>query len=196
MSFAAATGLFCTLVALVLLIVVSVSVPRVDDISFLKFEPVLNSAQTIRFGVFGYTGSDTSVGYHFPEFAVSDSSPFTGNYFHVLTGFLILHPIAAGLCALSFVFGICGLSNCIAEVFMTVVNAVSCIVTFVALCIDLGFWTYVRHKLHEEGIPAELSNCIWLTLAAFIVLLLGIIFGACGSVAVCFGRVSDRVRRR
>lgn len=79
---------------------------------------------------------------------------------------------------------------------MTVLNAVSCIVTFVALCIDLGFWAYVRHKLHDQGIDAELSNCIWLTLVAFIVLLLGVLLGACGSVGVCLQRVSGRVRRR
>ena len=123
-------------------------------------------------------------------------SPFTGSYFHILTGFLILHPIAAGLCALAFVFGICGLSNCIAGIFMTVLNAISCVVTLIALCIDLGFWIHVRDEIRDQGVHAELANCMWLTLAAFIALLFGVLFGACGSVGNLFGGLRDRVRRR
>ncbi len=75
---------------------------------------------------------------------------------------------------------------------MTVFSAASCIVTFIALCIDLGFWTYVRNKIRDQGVHAELSNCIWITLVAFAILLVGCMFDACGTVGACFGTLRRR----
>lgn len=57
---AALPGLFFCFAACVLLIFVSVSPPTWESVYFL------NAGTGVRFGVFGYTGSKTSVGYYFP----------------------------------------------------------------------------------------------------------------------------------
>ena len=60
---AALPGLFFCFAACVLLIFVSVSPPTWESVYFLNAG---TGAGRIRFGVFGYTGTDTSVGYEFP----------------------------------------------------------------------------------------------------------------------------------
>lgn len=60
---AALPGLFFCFAACVLLIFVSVSPPTWESVYFLNAG---TGAGRIRFGVFGYTGSGTSVGYEFP----------------------------------------------------------------------------------------------------------------------------------
>ena len=60
---AALPGLFFCFAACVLLVFVSVSPPTWDSVYFLNTG---TGAGRIRFGVFGYTGSSTSVGYYFP----------------------------------------------------------------------------------------------------------------------------------
>jgi hypothetical protein len=60
---AALPGLFFCFAACVLLIFVSVSPPTWESVYFLNAG---TGAGRVRFGVFGYTGSGTSVGYDFP----------------------------------------------------------------------------------------------------------------------------------
>merc|ERR1712110_767933 len=61
---AALPGLFFAFAAMVLLVFASVSAPVWNSISFLNAG---SGPSAIRFGVFGYTGSDRYVGYHFPD---------------------------------------------------------------------------------------------------------------------------------
>jgi hypothetical protein len=65
---AALPGLFFCFAACVLLIFASVSPPTWNAVYFLNAG---TGAGSTRFGVFGYTGSKTSVGYYFP-------APFNG----------------------------------------------------------------------------------------------------------------------
>lgn len=65
---AALPGLFFCFAACLLLIFVSVSPPTWENVYFLNAG---TGAGRIRFGVFGYTGSSTRVGYAFP-------APFNG----------------------------------------------------------------------------------------------------------------------
>jgi hypothetical protein len=60
---AALPGLFFCFAACLLLIFVSVSPPTWNSVYFLNTGTGTGS---IRFGVFGYTGSSTTVGYYFP----------------------------------------------------------------------------------------------------------------------------------
>ena len=62
-AFAVLAGPFFYLVAFILLVLVSVSPPTWESVYFLNAG---TGAGRIRFGVFGYTGSGTSVGYEFP----------------------------------------------------------------------------------------------------------------------------------
>jgi hypothetical protein len=67
-------GLFFCFAACVLLIFVSVSPPTWESVYFLNAG---TGAGRVRFGVFGYTGSPTSVGYEFPaRFRGYKSVPF------------------------------------------------------------------------------------------------------------------------
>jgi len=54
---------FFWLIACVLLILVSVSSPKLESVSFLNAG---TGPDRIHFGAFGYTGSNTTVGYDFP----------------------------------------------------------------------------------------------------------------------------------
>lgn len=110
---AALPGLFFCFAACVLLIFVSVSPPTWESVYFLNAG---TGAGRIRFGVFGYTGSDTTVGYEFPPAlrgykSVALLHPFphvlmreifsdgrlSSGTIHNLTFTLILHPIGRSL---------------------------------------------------------------------------------------------------
>jgi len=109
-------SLFFWLTACTLLILVSVSSPTWNSISFLT---VGTGTDKIRFGAFGYTGSNvTSVGYEFPARfldlksvpplsihfsplaevrSVSSHGKLSSGTIHNLTYVLILHPIGQSL---------------------------------------------------------------------------------------------------
>ena len=53
-------GFFFTVAGTALLVVASISVPKWDAITFLD-------VRNTHFGVFGYTGTGTSIGYYFPS---------------------------------------------------------------------------------------------------------------------------------
>jgi len=173
-------SVFCTFVACLLLILASVSAvsSAVDSISFLRVDSLRGP---IHFGAFGYTGSGQSVGYDFPAGIVPDISPFTGDYFHVLTGFMILHPIAAGFTGVAFIVGVLGLifNSPIAAGFMTYFSILADSLVFIVLCFDLGLWIYVRNQIRHQELHAELGNAIWLTLTAYIINILAYLLGAC-----------------
>ena len=64
MASPAVPGLFFCFAAAVLLIFVSVSAPTWESISFLNVD---TGGTELHFGVFGYTGTGTSIGYYFPS---------------------------------------------------------------------------------------------------------------------------------
>jgi len=181
----APSAVFCTFVACLLLILVSISAvsSTTNDLSFLYVDSLRGP---IHFGAFGYTGSGQNVGYNFPAGIVQDIEPFTEDYFHVLTGFMILHPIAAGFTGIGCIFGILSLvfGSPIAAGFMAYLSIIASSLIFIAFCFDLGLWIHVRNEVRHQGIHAELSNAIWLTLTAYIVNIVGYVLGACGVVEI------------
>lgn len=56
-------GLFFCAAACVLLVFASVSAPTWNDISYMNVE---RGGETIKFGIFGWTGSETHIGYRIP----------------------------------------------------------------------------------------------------------------------------------
>ena len=64
MASPAVPGLLFCFAAAVLLVFVSVSAPTWESISFLN---VHNGDRVIHFGVFGYTGTGTHIGYNFDQ---------------------------------------------------------------------------------------------------------------------------------
>ncbi|KAF8919506.1 hypothetical protein CPB85DRAFT_811378 [Mucidula mucida] len=88
-------GLLLCFAATVLLIFVCVSSPTWEKISFLNVGPT-------HYGVFGFTGSSTGIGYKFQANQLglnSDSrlDNINTSVINNLTKTLILHPIACGL---------------------------------------------------------------------------------------------------
>ncbi|KAF8070005.1 actin cortical patch SUR7/pH-response regulator pali [Lyophyllum atratum] len=182
----AVPGLFLCFAATVLLIFVCVSAPTWDKISFLNVGAGVGNQ--IRYGVFGFTGSKVGIGYDFQSTGLGQSNLNT-TVVHNLTKTLILHPIAAGLAGLAFLFGLCGASyHRIGTILMTLLSGLAMIVTLVAFVIDMVLFGIVRNRLRNADIPAQYGNANWLTLGALIALLLGFCASACG----VFGRYRRR----
>jgi hypothetical protein len=178
-------GLFLCFAATVLLIFVCVSVPTWDKISFLN---VGTEANQIRYGVFGFTGSKVGIGYDFQASGLRESNLNT-TIIRNLTKTLILHPIAAGLAGLAFLFGLCGASyHRFGTIFMSLLSGLAAIITLVAFVIDMVLFGITRNRLRHANTPAQYGNANWLTLGALIALMLGFCASACG----VFGRYRRR----
>jgi len=175
----AVPGLILTFAATVLLVFTCVSSPTWEKISFLN---VGTGANQMHYGVFGYTGSTVGIGYDFVGTGAGKINTAVTNN---LTKVLILHPIAAGLAGLAFLFGLCGASyHRVGTIIMTLLSGLAALVTLVIFVIDMVLFGIVRHKYREEGVAANYGNANWLTLGALVALLVGFCAAACGS----FGR--------
>ncbi|KXN90817.1 hypothetical protein AN958_03471 [Leucoagaricus sp. SymC.cos] len=174
-------GLFLCFAATVLLVFVSVSAPTWESISFLNAG--VGSSQ-IHYGVFGFTGSKHTIGYEFSDDRLNTV------ILHNLTRTLILHPIAAGLSAIAFLFGLGGAAarTRVGTVFMTLTAGLAALATLVAWVIDMVLFGTARNRFREDNIPAQYGNANWLTLGALVALLLGFCASACG----VFGRYGKR----
>ncbi|THH04178.1 hypothetical protein EW145_g5713 [Phellinidium pouzarii] len=183
MASPAAPGLFFCFAAAVLLVFVSVSAPTWDRISFLD---VSVSGQTTHFGVFGFTGSATHVGYTFPSFA--GATNLNTHVLHNLTNALILHPVAAGLSGIAVLFGLCGaMYHRSGTIIMSLAALLAFLVTLVAWIIDMVLFGIVRVRVRDaagNSSAAQYGNANWLTLGALVSLALAFCAGTCGS----FGR--------
>ncbi|TFK94636.1 pali-domain-containing protein [Polyporus arcularius HHB13444] len=181
---AAVPGLFFIFAAMVLLIFASVSSPTWERISYLD---VPNGGSTTHFGVFGYTGSKTHVGWFFPNGLGDDR--LNGHLFHNLTAVLILIPIAAGLSGLAFLFGLCGAAyHRAGTIFMTLISALAFLITLVAWVIEMVLFGVAHSHLRDRGINATWGNANWLVLGALVSLFIGFFAALCGS----FGRYGRR----
>ncbi|KAI0779864.1 pali-domain-containing protein [Fomes fomentarius] len=183
---AAVPGLILTFAAMVLLIFASVSSPKWEHISFLNAP---TGGGTTHFGVFGYTGSDTHIGWSFPANLADDR--LNDGLFHNLTIVLILIPIAAGLSGIAVLFGICGAAyHRVGTVLMTLISALAFLVTLVAWVVEMVLFGVARKHFRDRGINATWGNANWLVLGALVALFLGFFAALCGS----FGRYSRRNR--
>ncbi|EED78799.1 predicted protein [Postia placenta Mad-698-R] len=181
---AAIPGLFLTFAAMVLLVFASVSAPTWNAVSFLNTN--VDGVST-HFGVFGYTGSHTSVGWYFPS-GVADSE-LTDGLFHNLTIVLILIPIAAGLSGIAFLFGLCGASyHRAGTVFMTLVSALAFLVTLIVWIVEMALFGIARDHVRGRGGYAQYANANWLVLGALVALFFAFFASLCG----IFGRYRSR----
>jgi len=181
----AVPGAFFCFAAMVLLIFVSVSVPVWNDVSFLDS---IIAGKMVRFGVWGYTGSATKVGYSINGPLPLHDQLLETTALRNLTDMLVLHPVAAGLSFLAFAFGIWGAATYsrLGTILMTLISALAFLVTVIAFSIDMILFNIIgsRIRFDAPGNRAHLSNAIWLTLSALIILAFGTCAAGCGS----FGR--------
>ncbi|KAG7095846.1 hypothetical protein E1B28_006541 [Marasmius oreades] len=184
---------FC-LVATVLLLVVCISTPTWDSVFFMEAGTVTSNSTAIRFGTFGYSHSNTSIGYRDLDLWTLGISSNSGNENKVnamtvrlesLSKAMILHPIAVGLGGLSILSG-----TLVAEVLdsgtalMAIFFGLAMVVAFVAWIVDMALFGFVSNQLSGLGIHTEWGNATWLVLVAFVAFLVGFIlitteFGMC-----------------
>jgi len=190
MASPAAPGLFFVFAACVLLIFVSISAPVWDKIYFLT---VTAGGKTTHFGVFGYTGTRKAIGYGFDSgiIGVNTSNLNTTTLLN-LTKSLILHPIAAGLSGIAFIFGLCGAAyHRVGTILMAITAGLAFIITLIAWVLDMALWGIVRDRIRDsEGTKsaAQYGNANWITLGAVVALAFAFCAGFCGS----FGRYRSR----
>jgi len=178
-------GLFLCLAAMILLIFVSVSVPVWDKTSFLDTNI---HGKSIKFGMWGYTGSQKKLGYAINSALIglsNNSSLLNSSVLKNLTYILVLHPVAAALSFVAVVFGACGAFSYsrLGTIMMTLVSSLALFVTVIAFSIDMILWNIVRNQIRSDNSAntAKLGNANWLTLGALIALVMGSCAAGCGS---------------
>jgi len=187
-------GLFFCAAACVLLVFASVSAPTWNDISYMNVE---RGGETIKFGIFGWTGSDTQLGYRIPSSVLGYSdSRVNGRVMHNLTYTFILIPIAAGFAGLAVLFGLCGSAySRIGTVFMSLAAALATVITLVAWVLEMVYFGITRNRINRYApgdTEATFGNANWLVLGAMVSLFLGFctgVFGICGR----YRRTTERV---
>ncbi|KAF5366943.1 hypothetical protein D9757_010833 [Collybiopsis confluens] len=175
----ATPGFIATLTATVLLAVVSFCVPYFKAVFFLKASV---TGGTITFGTLGYclelangtVCSKPSIGYQLDiNSLVGDHSSIQIPQVAVkwITYALVLHIVALALSAGSAVFGL--LAH-IREMSMTCcstcVSGFAAAVAFLAFVFDLALFFIAKSRINAVG-TASLGNAIWLTVAAWVLLL-------------------------
>lgn len=178
----ATPGFLVTLVATILLAIVSFCVPYIKSVYFLKANISVQGINgSIIFGTLGYclelsngtTCSRPSVGYQL------DINALVGNKLPVaipqvavkwLTYALVLHIVALGLAAGSAVFGL--LAH-VREMSMaccsTCVSGFAAAVALLAFIFDIALFFAAKARINAVG-TAQIGNAVWLTLAAWILL--------------------------
>ncbi|KAF8609970.1 pali-domain-containing protein [Ceratobasidium sp. AG-I] len=176
------TLLFCV-VACILLVIATVSVPLRDDVSFFD---ISLGGREVHFGVFGYTGSEAKLGYKLDQSVLGiNTDEVDIDLLNSLSYVLVLHPIAAAFAGLVAAPGLFGAaSSRTGSICMSVMAGLAMLCTFVALVTDLVMWSLPRSKLRALGVEADYGNANWIVLGAFGALIVGF----CTSVAASCAR--------
>jgi len=206
MGFGTAIHYFGTLLLLVgaiLMIVASVSPPTVRQLPFLKVHITnSNSISSVDFGAFGWCvggGGCTSshVGYN-PEAALLQYAHT--DYFgtaskdsvKALTNVFVLHPIAAAVTFIAFLFS---LKTGFLAICTTLIALLGFLITVVCVAVDFATFAEIKHKVNSnsDANSAVFGDAIWCVLAAAVATLAGaiIIFITC-----CAGRRRSRYENR
>jgi len=193
-------GSFLLLAATVLLVIVDITAPVVNDISLLKVDLSNSAGSNVKFGTFGYcvisgasNGRDacskSQIGYNpaaiLRELDGTTFSDISEDTPKALTRVLVLNPVATGLCFIAFL--LCLGAGFLGSLLAAVVSFIAFLVTLVSLiCAFVGFGI-VKHKVndqHSNG-HAKWGIAIWLLLASAICSLIAtvVVFITC-----CTGR--------
>ncbi|KAK4056569.1 hypothetical protein OIO90_002417 [Microbotryomycetes sp. JL221] len=187
----ATPGTLVVLVATILLVLVSVSVPLLKSIWFLK---ATVAGQEVTLGTWGVCANGqctkASLGYslNLEELFGYDglanieiTKQIPNALVKWLTYVLVLHPVAAVLAAVSVVLG------CLAHIrgfggtcFTTCFASFGATIALIAFAFDLALFIVAKKRIESSDVggSAQLGNALWMTLAAAILLLTsGCFFG-------------------
>lgn len=182
-------------------VIVSVSTPIIKSVTFLTADLSVAVASvsidgTVNLGTFGWclNGVGTKpvcqgpqLGYELDSdqvFGNSTSFSLPNSLIKWLTYALIVHPIAAGLAAASF------LSGCISHCrefstsrVTTWLTSFATTIALIAFVFDIVLFSIAKSRINgasnnDVGLKASLGNAVWLTLVGFILLFIsGCLFG-------------------
>lgn len=182
-------------IAMVLAIVVCISAPVTDTISFVSLNLPQGDA---KFGVFGYCSrpangdwscSDSSIGYNpakvIEDISTVDFSNARSDTVEALTRVLVLHPVGAAVLFIAFLLSLAAGSTIISILAM-LVAAAAFIINAVALIIDFVAFTLLGNEIndHSSG-DASYGPAAWL---ALVVAILALISTIVMLVTCCAGR--------
>ncbi|EJC98720.1 pali-domain-containing protein [Fomitiporia mediterranea MF3/22] len=195
----ATPGFIVTLIATILLAIVSFNVPIIKSVSFLQASLTVDNVNgTISLGTLGYcidlatngtTCSKPSVGYAFDANALlGDNIKFAQIPTVVvkwITYALFLHVIALCAAAISAFFGL--LAH-VREMSMTCcsscISGFAAVIALVAFIFDLVLFFIVKARVKSLDGTATFGSAVWLTLAAWILLFFSGCVYACGRCCV------------
>ncbi|KAI0308675.1 pali-domain-containing protein [Amylostereum chailletii] len=194
-------GIFFLFAALVLNILVSVSLPALPalDIARTKYAAgsvsatgVQGDISEIRFGIWAYcvyeNGDRTCVnpghGYAVEVSSGTNSDEQIGTAW---TRGLAVHPVAAAVTLIAFA---CAFSTHITLMLLaSILSFLAALLTLIAFAIDIALFVFVHNKMNNLDnvrVKTDTGAGFWMTLAAFILLLLA-------GCTVCFGRRRERM---
>lgn len=200
----ATPGTLLTLVAAILLGLVTISTPIIKSIYFLEATiggGGSQNGQVARFGTLGYCIGDTcsnpTLGYEFDPNQLLGiqviSGRYTGAVIKGLTYTLVLHPVALAFAVVSVLLGL--ISHCrelSTNCFGTFVTGIGAFITIVAFGLDLALFIIAKKRINSiNGASAELGMAVWMTLAAWILMFLA---GCAFSCGICSRRRRNRVK--
>ncbi|KAI1850749.1 hypothetical protein JX265_004461 [Neoarthrinium moseri] len=201
-------GSFLLFVAMILLIITSISAPVVHNLSVLKVVlPNNNNEYTpdVTFGTFGYcirqsTGdlcSRTHVGYDAGDVLEQQSpvdidlSDYAAGTSNALTRVMVLHPVAAGMSFIAFLLALG--AGVVGSFLASLVALLTFLVTLVVLITDFVGFSILKSAVNNSGSGAtsEFGAAAWTLLASAVCNLLAtvVIFFTC-----CSARLHNKRR--
>ncbi|BGP31106.1 hypothetical protein JCM10296v2_002870 [Rhodotorula toruloides] len=193
-------GTIVVLAATILLVLVSVSVPLLKSIYFLKafISTSVGGTKisgTVTLGTWGYcvdgTCTSAKLGY---SLDVAELFGVNGKIVGIstsvlkwITYLLILHPIAAGFSAISVVLGLLAHTHGFAgTAFTTCFASFAATFSLVAFIFDIVVFVIAKSRIQSSAVggSARLGNAIWMTLTAMILLALSGFFFGCGACVI------------
>jgi hypothetical protein len=182
-------------VAMILTIVINISAPVVDSISFTTLN--LPGNADAKFGVFGYCSkgqsggwscSDSTIGYNpakvIEDINGGDFSRARGDTIEALTRVLVLHPIGTVALFLAFILSLIAGST-ILSILATLVASAAFIINTIALVVDFVTFSLLGNEINDQEGSATYGSAAWLSLVAAVLALVAtiIMFVTC-----CAGR--------
>lgn len=194
----ATPGFLITLVATILLAVVSFSVPLIKSVYFLKASLAAEGTNGyITFGTLGYCStisgnvscSSAAVGYELNINAlVGDDTALQIPTIVVkwLTYALVLHIVAFGLAGVAAIFGLLAhIREMAMTCFSSCITGFAATVALTAFIFDLAIFFVAKSRMNSvSGGSASIGNAVWLTLCAWILLFLSGCFYGIGRCCV------------
>ncbi|KAH7914749.1 pali-domain-containing protein [Hygrophoropsis aurantiaca] len=180
----ATPGFLVTLVATILLAIVSFSVPLIKSVYFLKASlAVENINGDITFGTLGYcldiagntTCSKATVGYQLDiNQLVGDNTALQIPEVVVkwLTYALVLHIVAFGLAGVAALFGLLAhVREMAMTCFSSCISGFAATVALAAFIFDIALFFIAKSRLNAvSGASASIGNAVWITLVSWILL--------------------------